>query len=46
MYKYATIVAAILQETFKGFEKQNFKINWYNPCVADRMINGKQHSVV
>ena len=33
--------------TFKGYlEGMNFKINPYNPCVANNMIDGKQYTIL
>ena len=29
----------------KDLEEQGFKVNPYDPCVANRMINGNQHTV-
>jgi hypothetical protein len=29
----------------KDFEEFGFIINPYDPCVANRMVNGKQHTV-
>ena len=42
------LVAAILsyQKLRKDLESIGFKINPYDPCVANRMIKGKQQTVV
>ena len=45
---YGMLVAAILwyQKLRKDLESIRFKINPYDPCVANRMVRGKQHTVV
>ncbi len=45
---YGIIDASLLfYKKFKAdLEKVGFKINPYDPCVANRTINGKQHTVV
>ena len=42
------LVAAILwyQKLQKDLESIGFKINPYDPCVANQMVRGKQHTVV
>ena len=42
------LVAAILwyQKLRKDLESIGFKINPYNPCVANWMVKGKQQTVV
>ena len=44
---YGMLVAALLW--YKGFkedlEKIGFKFNPYNPCVANNIVNGKQHTI-
>ena len=44
---YGMLVVALLwYKQFCGdLEKENFKFNPYDPCVANRMINGKQHTI-
>ena len=45
---YGMLVAAILwyQKLQKDLESIGFKINPYNPCVANQMVRGRQHTVV
>ena len=45
---YGMLVAAILwyQKLRKDLESIGFKINPYDPCVANQMVKGKQHTVV
>ena len=45
---YGMLVAAILwyQKLRKDLESIGFKINPYDPCVANRMVKGKQQTVV
>ena len=45
---YGMLVAAILwyQKLWKDLESIGFKINPYDPCVANRTVRGKQHTVV
>lgn len=44
---YGTLQAALLfyKKLKKDLESIGFKINPYDPCVANRTINGKQHTV-
>lgn len=44
---YGTLQAAIFfyKKFRKDLESQGFKINPYDPCVANRMVNGHQHTV-
>jgi hypothetical protein len=44
---YGTLQAALLfyQKLKKDLESIGFDINPYNPCVANRIVNGKQHTV-
>jgi hypothetical protein len=44
---YGTLQAALLfyKKLKKDLESIGFKINPYDPCVANRMENGKQHTV-
>ena len=30
----------------KDIEEIGFEVNPYDPCVANRMVNGKQHTIV
>jgi hypothetical protein len=44
---YSTLQAALLfyKKLKKDLEGIGFKINPYDPCVANRTVNGKQHTV-
>jgi hypothetical protein len=44
---YGMLVASLLwYKQFRGdLEKLGFEFNPYDPCVANRMVNGKQHTV-
>ena len=44
---YGMLVSALLwyKRFRKDLEKEGFEFNPYDPCVANRMINGKQHTV-
>ena len=44
---YGTLQAALLfyKKLKKDLESIGFKINPYDPCVANRIVNGKQHTV-
>ena len=44
---YGTLQAALLfyKKLKKDLESIGFKVNPYDPCVANRIINGKQHTV-
>ena len=44
---YGMLVAGLLfyKKLKKDLEAIDFKFNSYDPCVANRMINGKQHTV-
>jgi Reverse transcriptase (RNA-dependent DNA polymerase) len=44
---YGTLQAALLfyKKLKKDLESIGFKINPYDPCVANRTVNGKQHTV-
>jgi hypothetical protein len=44
---YGTLVAALLfyKKLKKDLESIGFKINPYDSCVANRVVNGKQHTV-
>ena len=45
---YGMLVAAILwyQKLQKDLESIGFKINPYDPCVANQIVQGRQHTVV
>ena len=45
---YGTLEAALLfyKKLRKDLEENGYKINPYDPCVANKMINGKQHTVM
>ena len=44
---YGTLAAALLfyKKLKKDLESIGFKTNPYDPCVANRMVNGSQHTV-
>jgi hypothetical protein len=43
---YGTMVAALLYKTFvKSLTKQGFKLNPYDGCVANKIVNGKQITI-
>ncbi|KAL7562441.1 hypothetical protein ACA910_020582 [Epithemia clementina (nom. ined.)] len=44
---YGMLVSALLfyKKLKKDLEEIGFKVNPYDPCIANRMINGKQHTV-
>jgi len=44
---YGMLVAALLwyRQFRKDLESQGFVFNVYDPCVANKMVNGKQHTV-
>jgi Reverse transcriptase (RNA-dependent DNA polymerase) len=44
---YGTLQASLLfyKKLKKDLESIGFKINPYNPCVANRIVNGNQHTV-
>ena len=44
---YGMLVAALLwHKKFRAdLESIGFKFNPYDPCVANRIVNGKQHTV-
>ena len=44
---YGTLVAALLfyKKLRKDLESIGFKVNPYDSCVANRVVNGKQHTV-
>lgn len=39
---YATIITSLLQRFCKVIHKIRFVVDPYNPCVANRIVNGKQ----
>lgn len=45
---YGMLIAALLwYKTFrKDLEEQGFKFNPYDPCVANRTVGGKQHTIL
>jgi hypothetical protein len=45
---YGMLIAALLwYKTFrKDLEEQGFKFNPYDPCVANRLVRGKQHTIL
>jgi len=44
---YGTMVAALLyyKKFVKSLTKQGFKLNLYDGCVANKMVNGKQITI-
>ncbi|KAL7575021.1 hypothetical protein ACA910_010834 [Epithemia clementina (nom. ined.)] len=44
---YGMLVSALLfyKKLKKNLEEIGFEVNPYDPCIANRMINGKQHTV-
>ena len=44
---YGTLQASLLfyKKLRKDLEEIGFKVNPYDPCVANRIVNGKQHTV-
>jgi hypothetical protein len=44
---YGMLQSALLyyKKFKKDIEQIEFKINPYDPCVANRMINGRQHTI-
>jgi hypothetical protein len=44
---YGMMIASLLyyKKVKKDIESIGFKVNPYNPCVANRTVNGKQHTV-
>ncbi|KAL7562162.1 hypothetical protein ACA910_020358 [Epithemia clementina (nom. ined.)] len=44
---YGMLVSALLfyKKLKKDLEEIGFEVNPYDPCIANRLINGKQHSV-
>jgi hypothetical protein len=44
---YGMLIAALMwYKQFRGdLEKEGFKFNSYDPCVANKMVNKKQHTV-
>jgi hypothetical protein len=44
---YGMLISGLLfyKKLRKDLESVGFKINPYDPCVANRMVNGKQHTV-
>jgi hypothetical protein len=44
---YGTMVASLLyyNKFCKTLKRHGFKINPYDPCVANRTVNGKQHTI-
>jgi hypothetical protein len=45
---YGTMVASLLyyNKFVKTLKAKDFKLNPYSPCVANRMVNGKQQSIL
>ena len=45
---YGTLEAAFLfyKKLRKDFEENGYKVNLYDPCVANKPINGKQHTIM
>ena len=45
---YSTLEAALLfyKKLQKDLEKDGYKVNPYDPCVANKIINGKQHTIM
>ena len=44
---YGTIIAGLLfyKKVRKTFLREGFEINPYDPCVANKMVNGKQQTI-
>ena len=45
---YSTLEAALLfyKKLRKDLEEDGYKVNPYSPCVANKIINGKQHTIM
>jgi hypothetical protein len=45
LYRMLQFLLLYYKKFWKDLEGQGFKINPYNLCVANRMVNGKQHTI-
>ena len=47
-YLYRTLWSALIfyKKILKDMESQGFELNLYDPCVVNKMVNGKQIMIV